>query len=123
MSSVWIPQIRVEIGLSGPTVGPLIWHIGDATARQDRHRADRRRRRLVGHHRYVRNWSFRRGASRSDGMNLRYEAGTLSVELNNGDRRFDPTNLSGPYVSGGVSELTPMVRVRLTAIWAGIAYR
>jgi hypothetical protein len=58
----------------------------------------------------------------SDGLNLRYEAGTLSVELNNGDRRFDPTNLSGPYVSGGVTELTPMVRVRLTAIWAGIAY-
>jgi hypothetical protein len=71
----------------------------------------------------AKSWSFRRGASRSDGLNLRYEAGTLSVELNNGDRRFDPTNLSGPYVAAGVTQLTPMVRVRLTAIWGGVAYR
>jgi hypothetical protein len=122
MTSVWIPEVRIEIGLSGPTVGPLIWHIGDAlrgkigTAQIG---ADDVWSDITD---YVRNWSFRRGASRADGLNLRYEAGTLSVELNNGDRRFDPTNLSGPYVSGGVTELTPMVRVRLTAIWAGIAY-
>lgn len=122
MSSVWIPEVRVEIGLSGPTVGPLIWHIGDAV------------RGKIGTAQIgaddiwsditpsVRSWSFRRGASRADGLNLRYEAGTLTVELNNGDRAFDPTNLLGPYVSGGVTELTPMVRVRLTAIWAGVAY-
>jgi hypothetical protein len=122
VSSVWIPEVRVEIGLSGPTVGPLIWHIGDAV------------RGKIGTAQIgaadiwsditssVRSWSFRRGASRADGLNLRYEAGTLTVELNNGDRAFDPTNLLGPYVSGGVTELTPMVRVRLTAIWAGVAY-
>lgn len=122
MSSVWIPQIRVEIGLSGPTVGPLIWHIGDAvrgkigTAQIG---ADDIWSDITSS---VRSWSFRRGASRADGLNLRYEAGTLTVELNNGDRAFDPTNLAGPYVSGGVTELTPMVRVRLTAIWSGVAY-
>lgn len=122
MSSDWIPEVRVEIGLSGPTVGPLIWHIGDAV------------RGKIGTAQIgaddiwsditpsVRSWSFRRGASRADGLNLRYEAGVLTVEINNGDRAFDPTNLAGPYVSGGVTLLTPMVRVRLTGIWAGVAY-
>jgi hypothetical protein len=122
VSSVWIPEIRVEIGLTGPTVDPLVWHIGDAARGQ------------IGTAQIgaediwsditadVRNWSFRRGASRADGLNLRYEAGTLTVELNNGDRAFDPTNLAGPYTSGGVTLLTPMVRVRLTAVSGGVAY-
>jgi hypothetical protein len=122
VSSVWIPRIRVEIGLAGPTVGPLVWHIGDAlrgkigTAQVG---ADNVWSDITSS---VKSWSFRRGASRADGMNLRYEAGTLTVELLNGDRAFDPTNLSGPYVSAGVTQLTPMVPVRLIAEWAGVAY-
>ncbi|WP_204064183.1 hypothetical protein [Planobispora siamensis] len=48
----------------------------------------------------------RRGASRVDGPLLRYEAGTATVRLDNRDRRFDPTNLAGPYVSG-FSNTTP----------------
>lgn len=122
MGSVWIPEIRVEIGLTGPTIDPLVWRIGDpvhgkiGTAQIG---ADDIWSDITAS---VRSWSFRRGASRADGLNLRYEAGTLTVELNNGDRAFDPTNLLGPYASGGITLLTPMVRVRLTAVWAGVAY-
>lgn len=66
---------------------------------------------------WVRSWNLRRGANRQSGVNLRYEAGTCSVVLNNADRRFDPTNLAGPYVSAGISQVGPMVRIRCLATW------
>lgn len=44
----------------------------------------------------------------------RHQAGTLVVELDNSDRRFDPKNLSGPYVSGGVTQIEPMVQILVT---------
>ncbi|WP_068925043.1 hypothetical protein [Planobispora rosea] len=49
---------------------------------------------------WTRGVSIRRGASRVDSPLLRYEAGTATIRLDNRDRRFDPTNLAGPYVSG-----------------------
>lgn len=60
--------------------------------------------------------SFRRGATRSQGPFWRYEAGTAAVELDNQDGRFDPLNLSGPYVSGGLSEIRPNLPVRISAV-------
>lgn len=71
---------------------------------------------------YARSFSTRRGATRADGPVLRYEAGTASVVLRNDDRRFDPTNLSGPYVSGGATQVQPMRSVRIRATWAGTTY-
>lgn len=71
---------------------------------------------------WIRNWSTSRGSKRGDDFNLRYETGTLTVELNDGDRRFDPDNAAGPYVLGGVSLLTPMRRIRIRAVWNGITY-
>jgi hypothetical protein len=71
---------------------------------------------------YVRRWSLKRGASRGDDPTLRFDAGTLSVDLNDGDRRFDPENLAGPYVSAGVTQLTPMIRIRARAVWNGVTY-
>jgi hypothetical protein len=119
-----IPDVKWEIGLTGPTTDPAWWHVGDTV------------RGVVGTAaigpedvwsditEWVRSWSLRRGAARGDGVGpIRYEAGTATLELNNGDRRFDPTNLAGPYVSGGVSQLLPMVRVRGTAYYAGVSYR
>lgn len=50
---------------------------------------------------YVRGATVKRGSSRVDSPILRYEAGTAQIRLDNRDRRFDPTNLDGPYVSGG----------------------
>lgn len=41
-----------------------------------------------------------RGATRLDGPMIRYETGNAVMTLRNEDRRFDPTNLDGPYVVG-----------------------
>lgn len=71
---------------------------------------------------YALSFNSRRGASRGEGPVLRYEAGTISVLLDNSDRRFDPTNLSGPYVSAGVSLVAPMRAVRILAEWGGASY-
>ncbi|MCW2767161.1 MAG: hypothetical protein JWO11_3120, partial [Nocardioides sp.] len=66
--------------------------------------------------------STRRGSSRIESPIIRYEAGTATAILNNSDRRFDPTNLSGPYVSGGRSQVTPMRPIRIRATWASVTY-
>lgn len=122
MGSPYLPVIRLEVGLSGPTTAADVWHIGDPV------RGKIGVAKLGGDDiwvdiaEWVRSWSTRRGAARGDGIGLRYEAGTGSADLNNGDRRFDPTNLTGPYASGGITTLQPMVRVRWTAEWAGVAY-
>lgn len=47
---------------------------------------------------FFRGASVHRGSSKVDSPVLRYEAGTAEIKLDNRDRRFDPTNLSGPYV-------------------------
>ncbi|MFC3986783.1 hypothetical protein [Streptosporangium jomthongense] len=64
----------------------------------------------------------RRGSSRIDSPIIRYEAGTATVVLNNTDRRFDPTNTAGPYVSGGRSQVTPMRPIRIRATWNSTTY-
>jgi hypothetical protein len=72
--------------------------------------------------------TFRRGSTRSQGPFWRYEAGSASFELDNLDGRFDPLNLSGPYVSAGVSEVRPNLPVRISAVvgsatetmWVGV---
>lgn len=61
-----------------------------------------------------------RGARRVDGPVVRYEAGTCSITLDNSDRRFDPANLSGPYASGGLTQVTPMRTVRVRATYNGV---
>lgn len=71
---------------------------------------------------YVRKVQIRRGANRIESPVPRYEAGTCTVELNNLDRRFDPTYLSGPYVSAGVTQVTPMRAIRVSAEWNGVVY-
>lgn len=71
---------------------------------------------------YVRAASIRRGVSRHDGVYGKADAGQARVVLSNQDRRFDPTNLAGPYVAGGATQIVPMRAFRLRAIWAGVAY-
>lgn len=71
---------------------------------------------------YVHEFSTQRSSNRVAGPVLRYEAGSLSAELNNTDRRFDPTNLAGPYVVGGVTEVTPMRIIQIRATWNGVTY-
>lgn len=61
---------------------------------------------------YVRSCTIVRPTSRETG---RYPAGTMTVTLDNRDGRFSPFNLSGPYVSGGATQVLPDVRVYLLA--------
>lgn len=61
---------------------------------------------------YVREFSIRRGRSDEYGD---YSPGTLSVRLNNHDRRFDPENSAGPYTGN----LLPMRRIRVRATQGG----
>jgi hypothetical protein len=77
---------------------------------------------------YVRSGQINRGSSRSDGVLVRYEASTASVVLSNLDARFDPTNLSGPYVWGSGSQILPGVPFRIRSsygagyyLWRGFA--
>jgi hypothetical protein len=48
----------------------------------------------------------------------RYQAGTMTVVLDNDDRTFDPTYASSPLAG----HILPMKRVRLTAAWDGVEY-
>lgn len=71
---------------------------------------------------YLRSFWCRRGASRVDGPVLHWEAGAASIELDDSDRRFDPNNLAGPYVSGGATQVKPLVAIRIRATFGGVTY-
>lgn len=115
-----LPVVRVEVGLAGPDIG-AVFVIGDPL--RGRVGVD-----AIGGEvwtditEYVRSWSTRLGASQGNSPTRRYDPGTATIVLNDGDRRFDPDNLAGPYVSAGLTLITPMVRVRITAEWDGVAY-
>lgn len=75
---------------------------------------------------YVLSWSAQRGRQRSID---RSQTGTFSADLIATDGRFDPTNLSGPYVLDGATLVVPGRPVRVRAefdgdtfdIWRGYA--
>jgi hypothetical protein len=48
-----------------------------------------------------------------------WEAGTASVQLKNEDGRFSSTNLSGPYVSAGMTMVRALRPIRITAVLTG----
>lgn len=66
--------------------------------------------------------TVKRGVSRFDGIYGRAEAGTMQITLDNSDRRFDPTNLAGPYVAAGATQVKAGRAIRLRAIWASVTY-
>jgi len=71
---------------------------------------------------YVIGFSVSRPSTRLAGPLWNYQAGTCSITLDNSDGRFEPDNLDGPYVAAGVTQLTPMVPVRITAVFGSITY-
>lgn len=71
---------------------------------------------------YAMKAATRRGSTRVQSPLIRYEAGTATVDCLNTDRRFDPTNLTGPYTSAGATQVTPMRGLRFRATWNGITY-
>jgi hypothetical protein len=66
-----------------------------------------------------------RGSNRVESPVIRYDAGTATIPLDNTDRRFDPTNLAGPYVGGIIvaSFVKPCANVRVSATYSSITYR
>jgi hypothetical protein len=52
-----------------------------------------------------------------------WQAGGCTVLLDNSDGRFDPGNLTGPYVVAGATQVRPMLPIRISAVFAGITYR
>ncbi|MEV4059732.1 hypothetical protein [Nonomuraea dietziae] len=53
---------------------------------------------------WARGITIKRGSSRVESPILRYDTGTALIRLDNRDRRFDPTHLSGPYVDSPSSD-------------------
>lgn len=116
-----LPQVVVDVGFASPTVGnvftiadPVRGKIGSVPIGSDGVWTDISR--------WVRSWSMRRGATRADTPLVRYDAGTATIVLHDPDRRFDPENLAGPYVVDGWSQVEPMRRVRIRAVWDGETY-
>ena len=85
----------------------------------------------------VHGFSTSRTSNRVAGPVLRFEAGSLSADLNNTDRSLDPSvgqtvpiyadgytggYVTGSPVTGGVTAVTPMRAVRVRATWAGVTY-
>lgn len=118
---VGVPAVRVEVGFTGPYVGD-VFVIGDPVQGRIGVAPIGSADVWVDITEWVRSWSIRRGASQGNEPTRRYDAATATVVLNDGDRRFDPDNLAGPYVSGGATMIEPMRRVRITATWEGVAY-
>lgn len=117
-----LPTLIFEVGFTaGPSTG-LSLHLGDSARgildTNTLAAADV----LQDVAAYVHEFSTARTSNRVAGPVLRYEAGTLTAQLNNTDRRFDPTNLAGPYVAGGVTQVTPMRIIQVRAAWAGTGY-
>jgi len=60
-----------------------------------------------------------RGGTRNRGPYFRAETGMCSFALDNRDGDFDPLNLSGTWVSAGVSQLRPGLVVVVSAVLGG----
>lgn len=71
---------------------------------------------------WVKGFSVTRFSTRVQGPLYQWQPGTAQITLDNTDGRFDPDNLSGPYVTGGVSQIRAMVPVRIRAIFNGVTY-
>lgn len=121
MALVTLAQLIVEAGFVGPNTGTALildditrGKLGTGTLSGDPLFSDISA--------YVRSVSVRRGATRVESPILRYEAASCTIQLDNSDRRFDPTNLSGPYVAAGVTQVQPRRQLRIRAQFAGVTY-
>lgn len=115
-------RLIVEVGFTGSPSTGAYWHIGDEVRGRIGTAAVGPDEVWTDITPWVASVSTRRGATRADGPILRYEAGTATIVARNQDRRFDPTNLAGPYVVAGVSQVEPMRAVRIRAEWDGVTY-
>ena len=66
--------------------------------------------------------TINRGSTRNQGPYFRYEAGSLTVSLDNRDGDLDLFNLSGTHVSAGVTQLRPGLPIRAQAAYNGTTW-
>lgn len=76
----------------------------------------------IGDSPIVQSVTITRSSTRQQGPLTTYEAGTCTIVLSNSDGRFSPENLAGPYVTGGQTQVRPMVPIRVRGAWAGTTY-
>ncbi|WP_435111869.1 hypothetical protein, partial [Nocardiopsis synnemataformans] len=109
-----MPTLIVEASFS-TSDGGLVFHLDDA----DRGRLDTNvladATTFTDISPYVRAASTSRGSDRVSSPVVTYDAGSCTLVLDNTDRRFDPTNVDGPYTSGGRSQVTSMRPMRIRA--------
>jgi hypothetical protein len=67
----------------------------------------------------IREIDLYRGRPRAD---QRVDAGTFIVLLDNRSGDYDPDNLSGPWVTSGITALAAGLRTRLIATWSSVDY-
>lgn len=116
-----MPELLVDIGFTATSTGDY-WHIGDAARGQVGVAAVGPDELWTTVTSDVLEVSIQRGASRVEGPVVRYEAGRLVARLLNTSRAYDPTNLSGPHVVAGVTQVTPMRPARVRALHNGTTY-
>lgn len=68
---------------------------------------------------YVRKGSTNRAFSRGV---MTWQAGSATIVLDDRDGRFNPSNMSSPYVSAGITQIRPMRPIRITASYASVSY-
>jgi hypothetical protein len=71
---------------------------------------------------FARSISVSRPSTRVQGPLITYQAGTLSVTLDNSGGQFDPDNAASPFVTGGVTAIHAMAPVRLRAATGQAGY-
>lgn len=67
----------------------------------------------------LRGWSVNRG--KNSGLDA-FRDGSATVVLSNASGDYDPSNESSDYFVGGVTQVEPMRRIRITATWASTDY-
>jgi hypothetical protein len=119
-----LPQLIVEAGLipDSPTQGSTVLRLNDATFGKLDTATLGTAISWTDISRWVISFTITRPSTRLQGPLWNYQAGTVSILLDNSDGRFDMDNLAGPYVSAGTTQLVPMVPVRLRAVFMSVAY-
>lgn len=115
------PTVLVDIGFTATTTGDY-WHIGDETRGKIGTAAIGPDELWTDVSTDAREVTIRRDSNRAGGPIIRYDAGRLGIRLRNETRAYDPTNLAGPHVVGGVPQVTPMRPARVRAEHLGVTY-
>ena len=71
---------------------------------------------------FMRSGGVSRTSTRQQGPLWTAGVGTMSATLKDDTAAFDPSNLAGPFVAAGVTQVRPMVPIRVRAMWGGTVY-